>query len=167
MQGGTHTHIASATGESQTREIFKTRESVPVWAMQRSHLCFFHFIHFLVCVWMFWLHVCMRALCYKNQKRASALLELELQVVVSHHRGTGSQTGILFKSSKFSQLMRYLSSPLFLIFKWHLFIWGGHAHFMPHMCGASSDLRQATRLGDKHISLQSHFVNLKPHFLKK
>ena len=45
----------------------------------------------------------------EGQKRASNLLELEIQIVVSHHVGVGNRTQVIWRSSQYS-----LSSEPFL-----------------------------------------------------
>jgi hypothetical protein len=44
--------------------------------------------------------VCMinMALCLQRQEEASHLLELELQMAVSHHGGDGNETWVIWKS---------------------------------------------------------------------
>ena len=55
-----------------------------------SSTCFYYFL--LYCICMYVLHICMCAMfdARRSQKRASDSLELELQVVVSHHVGAGN-----------------------------------------------------------------------------
>lgn len=66
-----------------------------------SNLIGFYFIYFVLCVWMFWLHLCNgTSVCraHGDQKRASDPLALKWQAVVSCHAGAGIQTQALCKS---------------------------------------------------------------------
>ena len=57
----------------------------------------------------------MCAWCLQSQKKASDPLEVELQVVVSHHVSPRNWTCVLSKSSKCCKSLSYLSSHLFVI----------------------------------------------------
>jgi hypothetical protein len=46
----------------------------------------------------------------RGQNKVSDILELELQMVVSHHVGAEAQTQVLYKSNKCSKLLSHLSS---------------------------------------------------------
>ena len=52
------------------------------------------------------------------------LLELELQVVVSHRVGAGNPTWVLYKSSKNSSALSHFSSPMIPFLSWVL----GNSH---------------------------------------
>ena len=71
---------------------------------------------FILCVWVCQ-HVCLHTTYipddFRNQKRASDPLE---QRVVSHWKGTGNWTLILWKSSQCSKPLSYLSNPTFYFF---------------------------------------------------
>ena len=61
---------------------------------------------FILCIWVFCsVHACTPCACpvpVKARKKASNFLELELQVVVSHHVGAGNKPQVLGKSSECS-----------------------------------------------------------------
>lgn len=48
---------------------------------------------------------------HEGQKRTLGVLELELQMAVSHHGGSGNQTPVLCTSSQHSQLLSCLFRP--------------------------------------------------------
>jgi hypothetical protein len=54
------------------------------------------FVLFVLCVWVFCLHVCLCPTCMagvcEGQKRALDPLKLELQMLVNHYVGAGNQT---------------------------------------------------------------------------
>jgi hypothetical protein len=54
------------------------------------------YLNFILCVWLFCLHVCLCTTCMpcacRGQKRASDPLEVELKTVGRHHVGAGNQT---------------------------------------------------------------------------
>jgi hypothetical protein len=51
-----------------------------------------------------------------SQKRVSNQIKLDLQIVVSYYVSVGNQTGILCKSSWYSELLSHLSRPQFHYF---------------------------------------------------
>lgn len=63
-------------------------------------------IYLFLCVWVFFLHVCLCTILLKCRQRQEGgcwiPLELELQMFVSNHTGVGDQIPILWKSSQCS-----------------------------------------------------------------
>lgn len=70
----------------------------------------------ILCVWVFWLYACLFATCVRGalggQSMASDLLELKLQVVVSHDVSTGNWAQSLQKSIAHSQLLNIDSASI-------------------------------------------------------
>ena len=62
---------------------------------------FFFSVCVCVCAW-FYVYVLSACSILRSQKRASDLLELELQMVVSLHMGAGNQIHVLWKGSQCS-----------------------------------------------------------------
>lgn len=54
---------------------------------------------------------------HRDQKRAPNLLELELQMVLRHHVGSGNQALDLSKSSQCSELLNHVFSLKTSVFK--------------------------------------------------
>lgn len=72
---------------------------------------------FILCLLMFALiNVCMLQYttwvtgAQRGQKRMSDLLELKLQIVMSHHMGARKQSRVLWESSQWSALLTYIIS---------------------------------------------------------
>lgn len=61
------------------------------------------------------MNVCMHAWCLQRSEDESDALELELPIIVGHHKSAGNQTEVLCKSNKFS-LITELTLQLALSF---------------------------------------------------
>jgi hypothetical protein len=63
----------------------------------------FWILIFVLCVWMFWVHLCLCTIyipcATRSQKREISSLELELQMVKNHHVGAWNVTNDIWKSS--------------------------------------------------------------------
>lgn len=69
----------------------------------------------ILCLRVFCLHMCMYTVCVPHarggQKRPTDALELEIQMVISHHWGTRNETWVLCNGSMCSKLQSHVFSP--------------------------------------------------------
>ena len=77
------------------------RHSAALQYPQPSNVAIFIFIYFMCMMFCLSEYMCTPCILAAGggQKRASDLLELELQMVVSHHFNPGNETPVLWKSS--------------------------------------------------------------------
>ena len=82
------------------------------------HLRVFFFLMYYLHDWMLCLHACLCATCMPGAHGGQEKdpLELELQMLVSHHVGARNQTWVLWKI-KYSSLLSHLSSLAVSYFK--------------------------------------------------